>query len=208
MISKDSAELRTLAGQIAAAGGLIAFRTDTFYGLGVNPFDEKAVRKLKQLKGRDGGKPILLLISSLKQLDLLLESRTETFKSLSEKLWPGPLTIVARSSNLLPNVITAGTKTVGVRLPDDANVRELVQDCGGVLTATSANVAGKPPARSAQEVLDYFPAGIDLIIDGGKVTATLASTVLDSTTDAPVMIREGAISKAQIEAVLQKQLRV
>lgn len=207
-ILKDSAEVRKQAARIVATGGLLGFRTDTFYGLGVNPFDEVAVKKLKRLKGRDDGKPILLLISGLEHLDSLLESRSRAFDLLSGKLWPGPLTLVARASSRLPGEITAGTETVGVRLPQDSVVQQFVKECGGVLTATSANPAGELPATSAREVLDYFPDGVDLIIDGGEVTATLASTVLDVTTESPSMIREGALSRARIESALERKISV
>lgn len=207
MISKDSEEVRTRAAQIVAAGGLIAFRTDTFYGLGANPFDENAVKHLKRVKGRDDGKPILLLISDREQLEVLLESTSEVFDLLSGKLWPGPLTLVAQASSRLPIDITAGTQTVGVRLPDDPAARQIVKDCGGVLTATSANMAGSSPARSASEVLDYFLDDINLIIDGGQVEATSASTVLDVTGESPLIIREGALSRAQIESALQQKIR-
>jgi L-threonylcarbamoyladenylate synthase len=104
------------------------------------------------------------------------------------------LTIIGNAVDTLPREITAGTGTVGVRLPNDDIVRQLVRECGGVLTATSANPAGREPARSAAEVEAYFPEGIDLIVDGGQVTATEPSTVLDATTSQPRIIREGAIA--------------
>lgn len=199
MIFPDTDESRERAGKIVGAGGLIAFRTDTFYGLGVNPFDPSAVSRLKAVKGRDDNKPILLLIADQDQLQLLIENRSGVFELLARELWPGPLTLVGRASVKLPRDITAGTNTVGVRLPNQAEVRSLVRRCGGALTATSANPAGSEPARSANEVLSYFPTGLDLILDGGEVTATMPSTVVDATGNAPVIIREGATSRERIE---------
>lgn len=172
---------------------MIAFRTDTFYGLGVDPFNAVAVGRIRALKGREDDKPILLLISDLDRIDRVIARRTAEFIELAARFWPGPLTIVGKGTTDLPDGITAGTGTVGVRLPADEKVRELVRACGGVLTATSANPAGREPARSADEVRSYFEKGVDLIVDDGEVTATEPSSVVDATTSPPRVIREGAI---------------
>lgn len=184
--------------EIIKQGGVIAFRTDTFYGLGADPFNARAVERIRMLKGREDNKPILLLISDLDQIDRVISERTREFTALAEKFWPGPLTIIGTANTKLPAGITAGTGTVGVRLPADEAVRELVRAGGGALTATSANPAGREPARSAAEVQNYFPAGIDLVIDGGEVTVTEPSTVVDATTSPPRIVREGAIKAALI----------
>jgi L-threonylcarbamoyladenylate synthase len=183
-------------------GGLIAFRTDTFYGLGVDPLNATAVARLKTLKGREDDKPILVLIADASALDRLVGSRSEVFDHAAKRFWPGPVTIIGPATTALPHGITAGTETVGVRLPEAENVRVLVRQCGGVLTATSANLSGSRPARTAQEVSEQFPTGIDLIINGGEVTATEPSTVLDVTGVRPRIIREGAVSREMIEEVL------
>ena len=177
---------------------MIAFRTDTFYGLGADPFNAAAVARIRELKGREDDKPILLLISDVEQIERLLTERSPEFMRLAERFWPGPLTIVGKATTDLPQAITAGTGTVGVRLPADEKVRELVRECGGALTATSANPAGRDPARSAEEVFDYFPEGIDLIVDGGQVTAIEPSTVVDATVSPPRIVREGAIRASDI----------
>ena len=176
---------------------MIAFRTDTFYGLGVDPFNAAAVAKLRQLKGREENKPILLLLSDASVADRFIADRSKAFEDTANRFWPGPLTIVGVAVSNLPPEITAGTGTVGVRMPADHEVRELVRACGGALTATSANPSGSEPARSAQEVLDYFGDRVDLIVDGGEVTATSPSTVLDVTTSPPRVVREGAIRVSQ-----------
>jgi len=149
MMRSDNSETRKLAAEIVANGGLIAFRTDTFYGLGVDPFSPHAVARIKTLKGREEGKPILLLISDIGDTERLLQSKSTAFDHFSKKFWPGPLTIVAPAVTELPLAITAGTGTVGLRLPDVENVRLLVRACGGSLTATSANPAGREPAAPA-----------------------------------------------------------
>lgn len=184
---------------IVKQGGVIAFRTDTFYGLGVDPFNVAAVARIRELKGREDDKPILLLISDVDQVERLITDKSKHFQDLAARFWPGPLTIVGRANMDLPDGITAGTGSVGVRLPADSSVRDLVRECGGALTATSANPAGRDPARSAEEVLKYFPEGLDLIVDGGQVTAIEPSTVVDATVSPPRVIREGAISAALID---------
>ena len=187
------------ASEAISNGGVIAFRTDTFYGLGANPFNRAAVTRIRELKGRDDNKPILLLISDPDQVERLISARSHEFNIAARRFWPGPLTIIGAAVAALPEEITSGTGTVGVRLPADETVRELVRECGGVLTATSANPSGSEPARSAQEVAEYFPRGLDLIVDGGEVSATEPSTVLDVSASPPRVVREGAISQNVID---------
>ena len=187
------------ASDVISKGGVIAFRTATFYGLGADPFNRAAVARVRELKGREDNKPILLLISDRDQLERLITTPSQTFARVAEKFWPGPLTIIGDAVTALPEEITSGTGTVGVRLPADEQVRELVRECGGVLTATSANPSGRQPARSAVEVAEYFPGGLDLIVDGGEVTVTEPSTVIDVLTSPPRVIREGAIPGIVIE---------
>jgi len=186
---------------VIASGGVIAFRTDTFYGLGADPFNAAAVARIRELKGREENKPILLLISATDQIARVIAGRSQEFDVAARELWPGPLTIIGHAVPALPSEITAGTGTVGVRLPAADEVRELVRECGGVLTATSANPAGREPARSADEVANYFSHGLDLIVDGGEVTVSEPSTVLDVTTSPPRVVREGAIRLDRIAEV-------
>jgi L-threonylcarbamoyladenylate synthase len=201
MIRSDNETTQADAARIILSGGLIAFRTDTFYGLGADPLNACAVAKIRELKGEDN-KPILLLISDMDQLDRFVSEPSNTF-GLAVGRWPGPLTLIGPARSELPIELTAGTRTIGVRLPDDENVRALVRTCGGALTATSANVSGNPPARTAQEVEGYFPTGIELIIDRGEVTATEPSTVLDLSESKPRLVREGAIPRGTLADLLK-----
>jgi len=203
MIQNDSETTLAKAARIISTGGLLAFRTDSFYGLGADPLNREAVAKIRELKGREDNKPILLLISDMDQLDRFVGEKSSIFRLIAIGQWPAPLTLIGRARPELPTELTAGTNTIGVRLPDDENVRALVRACGGGLTATSANVSGKPPARTAKEVKDYFPTGIDLIIDGGQVTATRPSTVVDVTGAEARLIREGALSREELEKILK-----
>jgi L-threonylcarbamoyladenylate synthase len=191
--------------KIIASGGLIAFRTDTFYGLGADPLNSLAIRKIKELKGREDNKPILLLISDYAQVARFITHPPEPFLAIANHFWPGPLTLVSKARPELPEEITAGTGTVGLRLPDDDDVRSLVRACGGALTATSANPSGGLPARSAADVQHYFGDQVDLVVNGGRVTVLHASTVLDLSGPEPRMVREGAISKATLSAMLRER---
>ncbi len=197
MTQDDCEQTRTRAAELISAGGVIAFRTDTFYGLGADPLNIDAVRKIKELKGREEHKPILLLISDQEQIDRFIE-RPEAYRRIATQHWPAPLTLIGRALPELPFDLTAGTNTIGLRLPDDEEVRALVRICGGALTATSANISGGPPAQSAAEVENYFPVGIDLIIDNGATLMTEPSTVIDVTETHPKMIREGAIKRSEL----------
>jgi len=199
LILDDSAETHKRAAQIIAAGGVIAFRTDTFYGLGANPFNRNAVQRIKELKGREDTKPILIVISDFDQIDSFIAEVSTAFEVLSQRFWPGALTLIGKANPELPHEITAGSKTVGVRLPNDDKVRTLVRACGGALTATSANPSHAAPASNAPAVRNYFGDAIDLIVDGGNSLTDQPSTVVDVTGKALKLIREGVIDWAQIQ---------
>jgi len=193
LIYPDSPETRERASRIVKDGGLVAFRTDTFYGVGADPFNPAALELINALKGRDG-KPILVLVADAADAERLIAERTRTFELLAARHWPGALTLVALARAEAPELLTAGTGTVGVRLPDDVEARAIVRACGGLLTATSANPPGRPPARTAAEVADYFPEGLGLVIDGGATRTELPSTVIDVTGTKPRLIREGVVT--------------
>lgn len=191
--------------EIISRGGIIAFRTDTFYGLGVDPFNSDAIQKLKQLKGREETKPILIVISDHDQVARFINEPSTAFNHLSKTFWPGPLTLIGKATANVPQEITAGTKTLGVRLPDDERVRVLVNGCGGALTATSANPSNLAPARNAQTVHDYFGETVDLIIDDGETKSSSPSTVVDVSGSKAKLIREGVLSWREIEKELTRQ---
>jgi L-threonylcarbamoyladenylate synthase len=204
MTAQDSEETRAQAAQVVAAGGVIAFRTDTFYGLGADPFNRAALSRVNSLKGRDGGKPILVVISDAAEAGRFIADDSALFNSISAQYWPGALTIVVKARPEVPDELTAGSLTIGLRLPDDESVRSLIRACGGALTATSANLAGEPPARTAEEVSRSFPRGLDLIVDGGKSRADKPSTVLDLSNEHARLIREGAVSRSELQEILRE----
>jgi len=201
VISSDTETTRERVVKIIASGGVIGFRTDTFYGLGADPFNAKAVRRISELKGRDG-KPILLLISDHTYVARFVTHQSNIFTLAADSFWPGPLTLVAKANPSLPEELTAGTATIGLRLPDDESVRTMVRLCGGALTATSANLTGEPPATSAEQVERYFSSRLDLIVDAGESPAKQPSTVLDVTSAVPRVVREGAVSREALKRVL------
>ena len=202
-IVRDSAETRERAARVVAAGGVLAFRTDTFYGLGADPFNHGALRRLNDLKGRDG-KPILVVLSDEDAVERFVPHKSELFAAVARHHWPGALTLVVEAKPEVPEELTAGSKTVGLRLPDDDDVRAFVRAAGGALTATSANLAGQPPASTADEVARSFPAGLDLIVDGGPSRGDKPSTVLSLDGPAPRLIREGAVSRSELEETFRE----
>ena len=204
-ILPDGAEARRVAAELVSAGGVLAFRTDTFYGLGADPFNASALKAILRLKGRDEGKPVLVVVADGHEAQRLVASRTALFDALVSKFWPGPLTLVAAARAEVPTELTAGTNTVGVRLPADEEVRDFVRSCGGALTATSANLSGSPPARTAEEVARAFDTNLPLVVDGGPARTELPSTVLDVTGAGPRLIREGVITKEELMKAVNRK---
>jgi len=202
MILPDSQSNRKRVAEVVLAGGLVAFRTDTFYGLGVDPFNRDAIKRIFDLKGREQ-KPILLLISDVDDVDRFIEMRSNVFDMVVKAFWPGPLTIVDTAKTAVPEELSAGGRTIGLRLPADHELRALLRASGGALTATSANPSGLPPPRTAAQVATYFPSGLDLILDSGESSATAASTVIDVSQYPARLVREGAVSRARLESVLR-----
>lgn len=187
--------------QVLQRSGLVAIPTETFYGLGVNPFDAGAVARLGQVKGRPDGKPILLLIGAREQLADLVASIPPVAAVLMDAFWPGPLTLVLPARAGFPELITAGTGTVGVRWTSSPALREILERVGP-LTGTSANRSGHAPVRTAREVRDTLGDQIDMIVDAGPTAGGLPSTVVD--VQEPVrIIREGAIDRAAVQQALR-----
>ena len=205
MIHGASTESQRQAAEVISRRGIIAFRTDTFYGLGADPFDREAVERIKQLKGREEKKPILIIISDYDQLHRFIDRVSPAFELLAKEFWPGALTLIGNAHASVPEEITAGTKSVGVRLPNDDKVRALVRSCGGAITATSANPSNAAPAGSAREVHDYFGNAIDLIVDDGEARTDLPSTVVDVSGAEPRLIREGVVAWAEIRDLVIRE---
>lgn len=197
------ADLPSLFARIARtvqSGGVIAVPTETYYGLGVNPFDAQAVGRVRSIKGRPDGKPILILIGDQAQLPDLVTSVPPVAQVLMEAYWPGPLTLVLPASTRLPASVTAGTGTVGVRYTSCVPLAELLRHTGP-LTGTSANRSGEPPVQTAAEVERTIGALVDVIVEDGSTQGGLPSTVLD-VCDGVRMIREGPIDRSMVQRTL------
>ena len=188
---------------VVRAGGVLAMPTDSVYGLGVNPFDETAVRRLCAIKGRDEGKPILVLIADRSQLQGVVGTLPAAAAKLMDRFWPGPLTIVCPAAPALPKALTAGTGTIGVRLAAHPLLVRLLRHVGP-LTGTSANRSGDAPARTAEEVEQLLGGDVDLILDGGPSAVTAPSTVVDVTGQTVRLVREGPIAWMAIQSVLER----
>ncbi|MCE2393012.1 threonylcarbamoyl-AMP synthase [Candidatus Poribacteria bacterium] len=178
-------------------GGVVAFPTDTVYGVGVDPFQPEAVRKLYKIKGRPIDKPIPILVGSTDDVERVAQNLPSTFSQLAERFWPGGLTLIVEAKALPPEV-TAGGDTVGIRMPDHPLALALLQRFGGAIATTSANKSDEPPATSAEEVQSELGALVGIILDGGQTATRIASTVLDLSVSPPQIRRQGGISIGQL----------
>jgi L-threonylcarbamoyladenylate synthase len=194
-------EMLVRAASLVHAGGVIAFPTDTFYALGVTPFNAAAVRRIFTLKGR-GTSPILVLIRDPRELEGLVADITPSAQLLMNACWPGPLTIVFRACPSVPSLVGAETGTIGIRLAAADSVQQLLDAVGGPLTGTSANRTGAAPPTTAQEVDAGVGAGVDLILDGGPTAGGLPSTVVDTTVLPIRLIREGAVPRGVVLSIV------
>lgn len=180
------------------AGGVIAYPTETFYGLGVNPFDENAVKRLFGLKGRDQKNPVALIIGSHDMLKTLTGDVPPVAERLIKKFWPGPLTILFKARGIIPAGLIADTGKIGVRITSNPVAQRLMDAINNPITATSANPAGRPPALTAKEVIGYFNGDIDVLIDGGRLVGKKGSTIVDATENPPKILREGEIEADEV----------
>ena len=190
------------AKEILSSGGIVAFPTESFYGLGVDAANEEAVRNIFRLKSRPGDQPLLLLISSVDELKNYVEEIPSVAKELIEQFWPGGLTIVFRATQYLSPLLTASTGKIGIRLSSHPVATALAGSLGTPVTGTSANISGQPVCSTAYEVLKTLGNKVDLILDGGKTEGGLVSTIIDITVDPPMILREGMIHRKVINRVI------
>ena len=189
-------------GEILKQGGLVAFPTETVYGLGGNALDPMASKKIYAAKGRPSDNPLIVHIADLNALAPIVKKVPEKAKILAEKFWPGPLTMIFEKSDLVPLETTGGLNSVAVRFPSDPIAAELILQAGGYVAAPSANTSGRPSPTTAQHVEEDLGDAIEMIIDGGPVGIGLESTIVDFTEDVPVVLRPGYISLEMLQEVL------
>jgi L-threonylcarbamoyladenylate synthase len=190
------------AGEMILQGSVVAFPTETFYGLGADAMDEKALQKIFRIKGRKENRPLLLLVADRTWLPGLVKEIPPRAEHLMEKFWPGPLTLVFEASPRLLPILTANTGKVGLRISSHPVAQALVQAVGRPITGTSANRSGRPSASLPSEVFQALGKKVDAILDAGKTAGGLGSTVLDVSTDWPKIVRPGAISGAELAPFL------
>jgi len=182
------------AASVLRDGGLVAFPTETFYGLGALASDPVALRRVFRVKGRAESKPLLVLVDSIAMAESLADEVTPRARALMTRHWPGALTLVLRARADLPRDLTGGTNTIGVRLSAHPVARGLIGALGGPVTAPSANPEGGSPPTTAADVLRVFEGAIDLVLDGGATAGGPASSVVDVTAEPPRVLRQGGVS--------------
>ncbi len=188
--------------QVLRDGGVVAFPTDTLYGLGADVFNLDALQKVFDIKERPAGLALPVLIDSWKQFETVAADVTQVARTLAEKYWPGPLTLIVSKADAVPDLLTAGAPTVAVRVPDHPVPRSLARMFGGPITGTSANRSGEPDLKSLEELTAQLGSRVDYVVTAGPAPMGTASTVIDISAGGLKLIREGALP---FEDVLQAQ---
>lgn len=192
------------AAQVLKNGGLVAFPTETVYGLGADALDEKASAKIYGAKGRPSDNPLIVHIARVEDLKVLCSEIPPLAMKLADAFWPGPMTMVLRKKPIVPGTITGGLDTVAVRMPVHPVARKLIEISGVYVAAPSANTSGRPSPTTAAHVEQDMDGRIDMIIDGGSVEIGIESTIVDVTGKVPVILRPGFITREMLEAVVGK----
>ena len=196
------------AAEAIKRGGLVAFPTETVYGLGADALNEQAVADIFTAKGRPPDNPLIVHISVLDEIYRVAAEVPAIVKELSSRFWPGPLTLVVKKSALVPHIVTAGLDTVAVRMPSHPIALALIKACGRPIAAPSANLSGKPSPTDAEHVVQDLYGKVDIIIDAGSASVGLESTVFDITVSPPVILRPGGITGEQLQAFLGSQVKL
>lgn len=199
-VEKD--QLRTMV-SVLQRGGIMAYPTDTFYGLGANCFLTQAVQRIYALKKRKPSKPLAVLVSERDTVRILAREIPPLFWELTERFWPGPLTLVLRASSELPGEMLGPGESVGIRMPDLSWLQDMISQAGSPITATSANISGEKEIEDPERVKDVFSGKVDLIVDGGQTEGILPSTVVDLSSQKPLILREGAVLRSMLAEYLE-----
>lgn len=199
---KVDSEKIVLIAQALRKGAIIAYPTDTFYGLGADCHSVPSLRRIYRIKQRQPLKPMPVLVSNISQVKGLAAEIPPIFDRLTDAFWPGPLTLVLKAARSLSPVLAGPNQTIGLRLPAVAWLRELVRQSGSPIVATSANISGEREIDSGDEVIRQFRRRVDLIVDGGRTPGGRPSTVVDVSGDIPQIIRVGAVPEVDIRRVL------
>ena len=182
------------ASKIIRRGGLVAMPTETVYGLAANAFDETAVKKIFEAKGRPQDNPLIVHIADLEMVNELCLNISDSAKKIMNSFWPGPLTVILKKQNVIPDIVTCSLDSVGIRFPSHKIAQALIRTSGVPLAAPSANTSGRPSPTSAAHVLEDMDGKINAVLDGGECAIGVESTVLNLTGDFPVILRPGGIT--------------
>ena len=200
---REDPEVLLRAAELLREGGLVAYPTETFYGLGCDPRDPVAVDRLVRAKGRAPGQALPLLVGRLEQLAGVVARFDDPFSEIADRFWPGPLTLVLPAAPGLASPVTAAGRTVAVRWTSSPAARRLLEAFGGALVGTSANLTGEEPCREAGAVRRALGGRIDLVLDGGPAPGGLPSTLLDLSVRPPRLLREGVVPREELAAWLE-----
>jgi len=208
--TKDRNRRRNIkaAARLLRKGELVAFPTETVYGLGANVFDPRAVRKIFRVKGRPADNPLIVHVWSIDQVHFLARSLPVMFGVLAARFMPGPLTVVLRKSEAVSKEVSSGLSTIAIRQPDHPVARALLKEAGVPIAAPSANLSGKPSPTKAAHVLEDLDGKIAAVLDGGPCRIGVESTVLDLTRRRPMILRPGAVTQEELEEVLETRIAV
>lgn len=191
-----------LLGRIINSGGLVAFPTETVYGLGANALDDAAVKKIYAAKGRPSDNPLIVHFADAEDIGMAVREIPDSARLLLSRFAPGPLTVIMKKSDRLAQTVTAGLDTVAVRIPSDKTARAFIKAAGVPIAAPSANISGKPSPTSARHVIADMNGKIDAIIDGADCEVGVESTIIDLSSEIPVILRPGGITYNQIKELL------
>ena len=193
--------------QIIQEGGIVIFPTETVYGIGVNGLNETAIKKLYEVKQRPINKPISLLVNSIEMIEKVAKDITEIEYDLIKRFLPGPLTIVLKKKDIVPDIVTAGFDTIGIRMPENEIALKLIEYAGVPIATPSANISGRPSGTNLKAIMKDFNDKVDYFIDGGISKIGVASTIVQVVNDNPYILRKGKISEEQIkeQVLLSKQ---
>lgn len=185
-------------GEIIREGEIVIFPTETVYAIGTNGLNEDAIKNLYKIKKRSFDKPTSLLVSNIEMVEMLAKDITSLEYKLMETFFPGPLTIILKNKDIVPNILTGNTDTIGIRMPESEIARKLIEYAKVPIAAPSANIANKPSGTNLKNILNDFEGTVDYYIDGGESKIGLGSTIVKIENNVPIILREGSITKEQI----------
>ena len=188
--------------QIIKNGGIVIFPTETVYGIGTNGLDENAIRKLYEVKQRPLNKPISLLVNNIEMVEKIAKNITEVEYKLMERFFPGPLTIILEKRDIIPDILTSNTNTIGIRMPSGEIAKKLIEFAGVPIATSSSNISGRPSGTNITDIKKDFEGKVDCFIDNGESELGIPSTVIRIIDNIPHILRQGAISEEEIRKVI------